>query len=244
MSIEEKLTVVVPTSPIPSHPSTSLIEQTLWSVRYHLPKVRILIQCDGVRPEQEHFRSRYEEYKTNLATVLRQSFPNAEMRAADQFLHQAAMYRKFRPSTPLLLYVEHDLAFFQDPIDFAGIIKTVEAGEVNLMRIHYWSKILDEHKHLMLDTEPRLSQFGVPYIRTVQYSQHPHVARADFYDRLLSNYSPECRTMIETKAYALVVNAPWEEWKCAIYAPEGNMRRLHHLHGRQEEPKWEEGFIF
>lgn len=247
--LDKLITVVIPTSPIPSHPTTTLIEQTVDSVRHHLPHCRIMIQMDGVRPEQEKFREAYEEYKHKIKLKAsghdRRHWPNTIWVEFASFEHQAAMMKTSIPhiSTPFIFYVEHDLPLLPDWIDFEGIAVVLDTKYANLVRLHYWSQILDDHKHLMLDERP-VFVHGVPLVRTTQYSQHPHVARIDFYSRLLSHFSAECRTMIETKAYSLVVNAPWEEWKCAIYAPEPNLRRIWHTHGREEEPKWEEKFVF
>jgi hypothetical protein len=246
----DNITVVIPTSPIPSHPSSALLLQTIKGIRYHLPDCGILFQADGVRQEQEKFAEAYDQYLAELELWC--SVPENNAMLIDfrgmGHLHQAAMmkecFQRKEIGTPLLFYMEHDFVLTTDPIDFAGIVQTLLAREVNLMRLHYWSKLLPEHGHLHLEMKPRTSISGVPYVRTVQYSQHPHVATVEFYQKLLWNYSDNCRTMIETRAYGLVVNSPWEEWKCAIYCPEPNLKRVVHIHGREEEPKWEELFTF
>lgn len=241
--------VIIPTSPIPSNPSTSIIEQTIKSVRHHLPDAPILIQADGVRPEQEKFRESYEKYLSTLSEkIAKMELGDTALLRFPEFSHQARMMKLSLANdiirTSLVFYVEHDLPLLPDFIDFPGIFKTLLDGEVNLIRLHYWSQILDDHKYLMLDKTPMISKAGVPLVRTTQYSQHPHIATRAFYEALLANYSEDCRTMIETRAYGLVATAPWEEWKCAIYAPEPNLKRVWHTHGREEEPKWEEQFTF
>ena len=51
------LTVIVTTSPIPTHPSTSLLEETIASLRAHggagADTVRIVITCDGYKVREE-----------------------------------------------------------------------------------------------------------------------------------------------------------------------------------------------
>jgi hypothetical protein len=248
--ILDLVTVVIPTSPIPSHPSSSLILQTIRGIRYHLPEVEILFQADGVRQEQEKFRLAYNQYIAELefwCSVPENNSCMIDFRDMGH-LHQAAMMKKcFQRGEfqkPLIFYMEHDFLLTTDPIDFTGIAQTVLSGEVNLMRLHYWSQIVPEHRPLMLDEKPRISVAGVPYIRTTQYSQHPHIATKEFYQKLLWNYSDNCRTMIETRAYGLVANSPWEDWKCAIYTPEPNLKRIIHIHGREEESKFEDTFTF
>lgn len=245
MKLEDLITVVIPTSPIPSCPTTTLIEQTINSVRHHLPDCLILIEADGVRPEQEKFEKAYELYLERLEDYCSRPENHTVMQMHVEFKHQAAMLRHDIRSitTPLIFYVEHDLPLLPDFIDFEAIARALMSGQVNQVRLHYWSQILDDHKYLMLDEKPIWIE-GAPLIRTMQWSQHPHVARVDFYQKMLQIFSPECRTMIETKIYGVVQGAPWEDSRCAIYAPEPNLRRIWHTHGREEEPKWEEKFIF
>ena len=54
--------MIVTTSPVPSHPSTSDIEHTIGSIREHLPTAEIVIVADGVRQEQQDRRKTYEHY--------------------------------------------------------------------------------------------------------------------------------------------------------------------------------------
>lgn len=247
MNLRDEITVVIPTSPIPSCPTTTLIEQTINSIRFHLPDVPILIQADGVRPEQEKFREPYRLYLEKLERLCADYHRNMRICEFIDFHHQAAMMKRTLGQedikTPLLFYVEHDLPLLPDPIDFVGMVRLLRAGALNQIRLHYWSQILDDHKYLMLDEKP-LFMDSVPIVRTVQWSQHPHLARVDFYERLMDTFSSNCRTMIETKVYSLVQNARWDDYRCGIYAPEPNLRRITHTHGREEEPKWEEDFTF
>jgi hypothetical protein len=246
MNLAEAITIVVPTSPVPSHPSTSLIEMTIAAVRRHLPDCPMLIQADGVRPEQEKFRTQYEMYLFRLQeSINAKAFGNCVMVRFPEFRHQAAMMKEtlLLPSSPLIYYNEHDLPLLPEYIDWNGITKAILSGEVNKIRLHYWSTILPEHQHLMLDKEP-IFICGVPLIRTVQWSQHCHVASVNFYQKILSNFSPDCRTMIETHAYSLTAAAPWDEMRMAIYAPIPYLKRIWHSHGREEESKYEETFTF
>ena len=60
--VADLVTVLIPTSPIRSHPDTAMIEQTVRDVRSKLPESEILIMVDGVCPKQEDYRTAYEEY--------------------------------------------------------------------------------------------------------------------------------------------------------------------------------------
>jgi hypothetical protein len=247
MTLAEAITIVIPTSPIPSHPSTSLIEMTIQAIRRHLPDCPILIQADGVRPEQEKFSDQYKAYLLRLDDAINAGkFGNCKMRRFPAFRHQAAMMKESLSGwvgTPYVYYQEHDLPLLPEYVDWQGIVRAIGSGRVNKIRLHYWSMIVPEHQHLMLDKEPIFIE-GVPLIRTIQWSQHPHVISKNFYEKILSNFSPDCRTMIETRAYGLAAAAPWDEMRMAIYAPTPYLKRIWHSHGREEESKYEETFTF
>lgn len=246
MNLAEKITIVVPTSPIPSHPSASLIEQTITAVRYHLPDCPMLIQADGVREEQEKFRKQYEAYLLRMDDGINAAkYGPCRMKRFSEFRHQVAMMRETLDfiETPLLLYLEHDFLLLPEYVDWKGIVRAIESESLNQIRLYYWSSIIPEHWSLMVDREP-LYFHGVPVLRTVQWSQHPQVASKQLYRNLLGRLSPGCRSMIENAVYSYVAEAPWDDTRCSIYAPMPYIKRLAHLHGREEEQKYESTFIF
>ena len=62
----EGLTVLIPTSPIPSCPSTEIIDATYRSIRERLPSAPILIACDGYH-EGACSEDAYDEYLSRLS---------------------------------------------------------------------------------------------------------------------------------------------------------------------------------
>jgi hypothetical protein len=246
LNLQEAITIVIPTSPIPSHPSNSLIEHTIASIRYHLPDCPMLIQADGVRPEQEKFRKQYEAYLLRMDDGINAGkYGPCKMIRFPEFRHQAAMMKESigKIETPLLFYLEHDFIMLPEYVDWKGIAAAVISGSVNQIRLYYWSSIIPDHWHLMVDKEP-IFICGVPVLRTIQWSQHPQVASVSFYKKMLSHFSDDCRTMIEDRIYPVVTDAPWEDFRCSIYAPMPYLKREAHIHGREEEPKYEGTFTF
>lgn len=239
------VTVLVSTSPIPSHPSTKLIEETVASVRRHLPDAEIVLMCDGVRAEQEHRRADYDEYLHRLLWLAAHEWDSAVPLAADDHQHQANMTRRALTlvDTPLILFMEHDTPLVTDePIDWPAVTEALLADELDLVRFHHEAHILDCHRYLMVDQEPQ-SVKGCPVMRTRQWSQRPHVARVDFYRRLLDDhFPPSARTMVEDLAYSVVQRYPWRFHRLAIYAPQPNMKRSLHTDGREGEDKYEMQF--
>lgn len=243
----EPVTVLIPTSPIAAHPDTSIIEETIRSVRFWHPSAEIVVMCDGVRPEQEHYRSRYETYLKRLVWLAHRDQRILPV-IHDEHLHQVEMTRRALPlvSSPTVLFVEHDTPLVTDePIDWAPLVDAVRSGDADLVRFHYEAGVHPEHEHLMLDDKPRDVR-GAPLLRTVQWSQRPHLANTGFYRRLLDQeFPPGYVGMVEDHMHGVVHSAwreyglaGWDRYRLWMYAPEGNIKRSLHLDGRGDDPKW------
>ncbi len=253
MDLRDQITVVIPTSPIPSHPSTAIIDETILTVRRHLPDSPILIQADGIRPEQESLRGAYTQYLGHLAN--RNTY-KTELHIFETFQHQASMMKKTidQIKTPLMLYLEHDTPLCEDKeIDWNGMIEIVRSGTLHSIRLHHYNLgwIHPEHDYLMLDRERLYYEpIHLPVIRTVQWSQRAHLTTVEFYKKVLSYFSDESRTMIEDHFYNVIMQdvnwrgkqAVWDAWRLAIYAPEGHIKRSRDLNGRDGGPKFEDTF--
>jgi hypothetical protein len=243
------VTVIVPSSPIAAHPDTSIIEQTIGSVRHWLPDAEILIMCDGVRVEQEHYRARYEEYLNRLLWLSGTKWDRVLPVVHDEHLHQVGLTRRAlgMVRTPLVLFVEHDCPIVTDePIDWPALTSACLSGEADLIRLHHEALVLPDHEHLMLDRQPQ-DVAGAPLLRTVQWSQRPHLATAGFYRRLLSEDFPaDYVGMIEDKAHGVVESAwrdyglaGWHRYRLWMYSPPGsNIKRSYTLDGRGADEKW------
>ncbi len=241
----QQVTVLVSTSPIPSHPSTKIIEETVASVRHWLPDAPMIVMCDGVREEQEDRRRDYDGYLHQVMWLCQHEWGDALPLVADDHQHQANMTRRALAfvDTPLILFMEHDTPLVTDePISFLAVETALLADDLDLIRFHHEAWILDEHRYLMVDQEPQ-SVRGCPVMRTTQWSQRPHVARVDFYRRLLEDHFPvTARTMVEDLAYSVVQRYPWRFHRLALYAPRPHMKRSLHTDGRDGDPKYEMRF--
>ena len=237
--IDSQITVLVSSSPILSHPSTGIIAETLDSIRYHLPESRILLMCDGIRPEQAHLMESYTKYKSRLLDMMLLGLDeHLELLPFPSFLHQAVMTIKTLEmvATPMILFVEHDTPLVDRPIEWDYLASTLQTGMTNHIRLHYDETIHPEHQHLMR------GKLIPELIKTVQWHQRPHLANANWYAKvLMANFSPLSRTFIEDKIYSPVSNAAWEDYRLTIYDPEGtglNMKRSRDLNGRGGEQKY------
>lgn len=252
-SLRDKVTVLVVTSPIESHPSTAIIDETIATIRHHLPDCEIIIGIDGIRLEQEHYRERYEAYKQALLWRCNYEYGGNVLPVVfEEHMHQIGMTKHMLElvRTPTILFMEHDTPLCIDKefkFEWPEMVDTLTNGELHVIRFHFEGQIPAEHRQLMLDEHP-IDIGGVKYIRTRQWSQRPHLANASFYRLILEkNFSPEARTMIEDVMHGVVDDAVirdgimgWYIYRVAIYAPdESNLKRSYNLDGRKADPKYE-----
>lgn len=252
---DDEITVIIPTSPIPSHPDTAIIEETIASIRERLPTAEILITCDDVRPEQMERHDDYYEYVRRL-TLLCNHQQNICPITHMTHQHQSGMMKSVLAEvhTPHVLYVEHDCPLVGD-IDFDEIIEIMARDELPSMRFFHETEMQPGSEHLF-GLEP-----GSRYARTVQWSQRPHLARTDWYRDIMATYfGVNSRTMIEDVMHGVVqsdlptwkpdmkpdeakqwdraIDKTWRRWRMAVYAPDGSWKRSAHLDGRATDPKY------
>lgn len=237
LNINEAMTIVVPTSPIPSHPSTEIIEETIKSIRHHTA-MEIIITIDGVREEQTEMLNDYTKYIEKLLWKCNFEWDNVTPILFDKHAHQSGMMKKVLEivTTPLILYVEHDTPLVTDEeIDWGLICETVMSDKANVVRFHYEAQIPEPHQYLMMP-EHNMDKF----IATRQWSQRPHVAKTAFYKDIMQFFSEEANCFIEDRIYGQAVEAPFEDWKIFIYAPGDNIKRSLNLDGRANDTKYDD----
>lgn len=251
---DDKITVIIPVSPIKSHPSTAIIDETIASIRHHLGGVKIIVTFDGVRAEQQSMLPQFEEHIRAVLWKHRDIYPII----FDEHQHQVGMMRYLLENdeikTPYLLYVEQDTPLEKDLIDFDDITGFIASGRSNLVRFHHESSIPKDHDYLMLGEEGYFDKngFETGFMRTAQWSQRPHVSSVAYYRRIISGYfSKEAKCMIEDRMHGIVINAfnkdrelGWQQHKLHIYYPGGNIRRSYHTDGRAGAEKFEESQVW
>lgn len=237
------LTVVIPVSPIRSHPDSAILDETLDSVRHHLPDVEILLTFDGVRPEQADRRADYEHFIQRALWRADHHYGNILPFIFEEHQHQSGMLRNVLDliGTPLLLYVEQDTPLVIDEaIDFEKISAFVLDGYSNSVRLHHEAVIPAEHAHMVHGDDRG-------FIRTSQWSQRPHVAATAFYRRIMADcFTADARAFIEDRMHGVVDNAyrrdgihGWEQYRLHIYDPGPNLKRSYHTDGRAGEDKFD-----
>ena len=235
------VTVIMSSSPIASHPSTAMIEETIRTVRHHLPDSEIFIMLDGVRPELQERKADYEEYQRQLLWLCNYRWDNVLPLRHEGFLHQSGMTPGVLDivKTPMILFVEHDTPLTDDfPIEWDGCFRAIRSGAANVIRFHHESFVLEEHKEFMFGEVEEVE--GVKLWRTQQWSQRPHLASAAFYREMLARlFRVGSRAFIEHGVYGELAvlcdvegMAGWEKYKLWMYHPDGIILRSRNLDGR------------
>lgn len=238
MSLSD-VTVVIPTNPIPLHPDTSILEETVASVRHWFPDSEIFLCFDGMGG-QPYPREDYAEYTRRALWLADKEWGAVVPTIFGAWYHQSGMMLETLPeiTTPLILYVEHDAPLVTDcPIDWKTVYGALYGGFSDLVRFHHEAVIPEPHQHMMHGEMPS----GL--MRTSQWSQRPHLATTAFYRRIMtSHFRPGQPEFIEDRMHSVCDTAfrqyglmGWRQYRTHIYYPEGNIKRSYHLDGRKRE---------
>lgn len=228
------ITAIVVSSVLPSHPSTEIIDETINSIRHHLPDAEIIIQLDGLRDEQLDRKADYDEYKRRVLWKCLHQWTNVLPVVFEEHSHQTNMMRATidQIKTPLMLYVEADCPLIIDrEIDWDECIEMITSGKANTIRFHFEAFVPKEHSHLMLEKKGN-------FLQTIQWSQRPHLSRTAYYKNLVLPRVKE-KFFIEDTFHGAVQDdynvlgmAGWGLHGLWIYHPEGQIKRSAHLDGR------------
>lgn len=243
------ITVLIPTSPIPSHPDTGILDETIFNTRRYTNAL-IVIMFDGVHESLAHRTEDYEKYKATVMDGIDSGkYGDCIGRVFSHHTHQAEMTRivlKEIVKTPLILFNEHDTSIIGD-VPFKKLCRFVEHNDcdLNYLRFNIFHEVLKEHQYLMIDKEPVILE-GVRLVRTLQYSQRPHIAKSNWYRSFLFDYfETGSKVMIEDVLHGVVISKEkeigFDTFGLAIYTPEGNQLRSYHSDGRKTDEKIVEG---
>lgn len=223
------VTAVMTTSPIPSHPSTAVIDETIASIRYHLPTIPIMVLADGVREEQKVWSDRYAAY---LQALRQKDYAGVEVHEFQKFMHQAGMIREFLPQvrTPLILWVEHDLPMVKEHIPWEGIVQSLLDKVVTSVRF-----VLDDVRKPYYERGEFFTH-EVWLTKTVEYFSLPNIARKDLYEFIVPHFKTAQIHLECNNICGLFHDDRAPQWPLSIYhAPDGRPR-AYSLDGRSVKP--------
>jgi hypothetical protein len=241
MNIKD-VTIVIPTSVSPVHPSTEIIDEVIRSVRQYFPDNEIILQVDGLRGQQHHRKEMYDEYKSRVLWKSLHEWHNVLPIIFDEHNHQSTMMQKTINliKTPLMFYVEGDIAL-QDNLDFdwQEMMDVLDSEKAYTIRFYSFNKCIEpSHMYLMGEQEGNLIQCS-------QWSQQPHLSHVWYYRKLvLPNTTPEL--FIEDSFYSKLLSDcrdsadGWMEHRLWLYNPQDkdDIRVVNNLDGRKNMKKF------
>lgn len=243
---KEDITIIMPVSPVKSHPDISIIDETIRTIRHHLPTSEIIVTFDGVREEQEDRRADYEEFKRRFLWECynNPAYENILPLNFDEHSHQVKMARSALKyvNTDIVMYMEQDTPLVENKkITFSKCLKRIRTGYFNMIRFHFEDVVPEPHEHMMV------GEVDEGFLRTSQWSQRPHLISKEYFEKILNNhFSGNAICFIEDKMHGIVSEdyiihgyPGWEKHKLAIYHPRGGIKRSYHTDGRAGESKWD-----
>jgi hypothetical protein len=225
-----QITVLIPTSAIPLHPDTRIMDETVAGIRHHLPDAHIIIMADGIWSQLEHRRGQYEEYLKRVEN----KYSNTQIIRFQQHTQQTAMAQYAIQNfvrTKFIWWNEHDAPLRTDrPIDWDAIFHEVESGNAGLVRFTYWDEGIHEaHEHLV---RGRYRVGDSTFVKTIQFSGWSFLTTVNYFVTKVFTGQPIGLQMLELRMYYIISAAPWEQYKIVIWVPDGPAQRFRHSNGR------------
>lgn len=230
------ITFVVPTSVLPTHPSTEVIDEVIKSIRMYFPDNEIILQVDGLRKEQSHRKHFYDEYKSRILWKSLHEWENVLPIIFEEHSHQSTMMEKTIDliQTPLMFYIEGDVKLRENiSVNWQEVLDILDSQKAYTVRFYSFNiNIEPDHMYLMGKQEG-------DFIKTWQWSQQPHLSYVKYYrEMVLPNTTP--KLFIEDMFYGRVLSdctfnkKGWSKHKLWLYNPKGSndIRIAQHLDGR------------
>ena len=230
MSFADQITAIIVTSPIWCNPSTAIIDETYYQLRYHLgTDVRILILMDGTHPEETYL---YDRYNGFMKTLEARDWDNVECVRFSQWRHQSGMLRQVLieqelVTTPLVFWTEHDIPLCDKRIDWNGLVASLVDGEYGGIRFELNGDGNDSQSR-----GEHINDHGVPIRRTFQFLGWPHLFRTVALKRFIETYG-NAKTYLETGDFEGFWSRNYEEFPYGVYNPPEDAIRCYHTNGRE-----------
>lgn len=235
----DEVTAIVTVSPWKDNPSTEIFEKCIKSIRDTFGSIDIVVTFDGVREEQASMRDAYEEFVRRALYLCNEDGAILPI-VFDKHVHQVGATREAlkKVQTNLILFVEGDTALTVDPEE-ALEISSLVGYDYDLIRFYHFDGIPDEHRYLMRDW---LTLSAGSLVETIQWSQRPHLATKDFYDKIMGYFSDNADCFIEDKIHG-VAQTPEFDGRMTIYISDWGATSVH-LDGRKGLEKYDERQVF
>lgn len=192
-AVSSLLTVVIAASPVPSHPSTALVSETLESLKNCGidPLTRVIIAHDAMPPfrRDNDDRLAYEKYLAQLRIQLA-GRPNIQVLCRSRWGHLNGNLRSAMQlvDTPFVLVVQHDFPFVRT-IDIAALLSAMEQRS-GIRHIKFskrdhtasgWDANTSERLEYLQEIAVPTPSGEVRLVRTLGWSDNNHLCRAGYY---------------------------------------------------------------
>lgn len=239
---EELLTVVVAASPIPSHPSTRIISRTVESLSYLglSAETRILLVHDWFKPGSP--KEVVEAYAKYLSSLTRncKDCPNIEIHVLKKWgcLTGVMRYAMQEITTRYLLAVQHDFEFVRH-VPALDLCRAMDVNPtLNHIRFNQRSNFpigFDGQSAGRMDffQAVDLPRNAFPLVRTAAWSDNNHLARVDYYRRVVLPLVGRKPTFMEAVLNPL--NSPERHrlFGTYVFGGIGEEKTINHLDGRE-----------
>ncbi len=199
MNEKPKITVLITSSLIPSHPSIEVIRTTIESLKYiglkkEYSKVLIALDVNPVRPKKRG--SRYTDYKKNLQNYLNENpdfdYEITQKPKGGNGLVGNIMNAFSRVKSEYVLIVQHDMPFYEKEINIHKIMEDMDRNpKLKHVRFNKRSNIprgFDGENKALFGKQEKEKNYT--YTRTGGWSDNNHICLASYYRKIVF---PRCK---------------------------------------------------
>jgi hypothetical protein len=172
------ITIILSTSPMPSHPSTAFVDEVVESIYkflFRFERTKIIITCDGTNECNES----YEHFILNLEEKYK-GYEDIEIIKKPEFGHLTGNLRFAieRVETEFVFLVQHDISFLR----FVDIAKVIEDMRANPQLKHVrFNKRRNTRKRGDYNLGKKRVDANYKYISTPQWSDQNHICTVDYF---------------------------------------------------------------
>ena len=241
-SLADKLTIITTTSPIPSNPSTVMLEKTQASLSNlcGAEECKRIIVFDGVDPKKAEIAKFYPEYKENVEKLVstHQVFKNTELVFCNDHLHLTGAIKTAmeKVTMPFVFIHQHDFAI-RRKVDTLGILRSMEENpRLKHIRLPKISNVETQFEHHIDDVIE--GPCYVPLLRTFSWSDNDHFSsvayyRTEIFPRVTRRWPMEWVIHAIEKASTLEDPRNHEQFGTYSYGERGDGRYIIHLDGKR-----------
>jgi hypothetical protein len=245
------LTIVTPTSVIPTHPSTDIICESIQSLieKANLQGCRQLIVCDEHPDPSDPSVAAYSEYRRRLRKLSDRKAFGTDSQIIELTqpagVGGAVLAAYEQLDTPYALHFEHDWRLVRN-IDAEAIVALFEQwNDINCVRLSL-RPVEEGGSDSVL--KPDSVEREIPLVRTCSWSASPHFARTAYYRRavlpLVFERAGDSIRGLEIRIYreyladifSLGFDRASAKWGIFIYGDFGDPPLIEHIDGRATVP--------